>query len=216
MKGGAWKLYGIEIEPSMAERARYSADADVFVGDVSDAPFGNESFDVVTCFDVLEHFHEPIGLLRRASAWLKPGGIFCTVLPNIESWEARAFGSYWFGLELPRHLVHFSPKSLRHAMGMVGFKEVHLATAGSYAENSTRYICSSVLERLGMTPEPLAAAKEASFAWRVIRKAIRLALILPFAAVTAAAGAGASIEAVFAKSVLGDVKSGRGSSFPST
>jgi SAM-dependent methyltransferase len=199
MKGSQWTVYGIEIEPSMAERARAVSGAGVYVGDVADAPFANECFDVVTCFDVLEHIHQPIVLLRRALAWLKPGGIFCTVLPNIDSWEANIFGSYWFGLELPRHLVHFSPRSLRGAMERAGFSEVRLTAVGSYAENSARYVFSHLLERLGMTPAPLAKAERPNLAWRAARKAMRAAVISPLGAVASIAGAGASIEAVFSK-----------------
>src|ERR1035438_9492756 len=199
MKGRGWKLHGIEIEPSTAETARATTGAEVFVGDVADAPFANESFDVITCFDVLEHIYEPTGLLRRALAWLKPGGIFCTVLPNIDSWEARIFRSYWFGLELPRHLVHFSPKSLRFVMEAAGFTELHVAAGWSFAESSARYVFSGFLEGIGLTPEPLAKAKRPRLPWRAARKLIRLALISPFARIATAAGAGASIEAVFAK-----------------
>ncbi|MGA8765327.1 MAG: class I SAM-dependent methyltransferase, partial [Candidatus Sulfotelmatobacter sp.] len=59
MKGGTWKLYGIEMEASTAERARFNTGAEIFVGDALDAPFPAETFDVVTCFDVLEHVYEP-------------------------------------------------------------------------------------------------------------------------------------------------------------
>src|ERR1035438_10453930 len=72
-----------------------------------------ESFDVITCFDVLEHLYEPRKVMARVGEWLKPGGIFYVLVPNVDSAEARAFGSYWHGLELPRHLFHYSPASLK-------------------------------------------------------------------------------------------------------
>ena len=45
--------------------------------------------------------------------WLKPGGIFYVLVPNVDSAEARVFRSYWHGLEMPRHLFHYSPASLK-------------------------------------------------------------------------------------------------------
>jgi SAM-dependent methyltransferase len=116
MRGEGWKLHGIEIAAATAETARAATGADIFVGDVLQAPFPPGSFDVITCFDVLEHVYQPREFIAQAWEWLKPGGIFFTRLPNIDSWEARLFGSYWFGLELPRHLFHFSPRLLRNVM----------------------------------------------------------------------------------------------------
>ncbi len=78
------------MEESTAERARATTGADVFVGDVVAAPFLRESFDVITCFDVLEHVYSPREFLAKVLEWLKPGGIFYAMMPNIDSWEARA------------------------------------------------------------------------------------------------------------------------------
>ena len=83
LQGGAWKLYGIEMEASAAERARVKSGAEVFVGDAAGAPFAPESFDVITCFDVLEHVYDPRKFLVKVLEWLKPGAVFIAQLPNI-------------------------------------------------------------------------------------------------------------------------------------
>src|SRR5256885_9712458 len=118
MNNGAWQLYGVEIEPSTAERARALSGAKVWVGDVLEAKFAPERFDVITCFDLLEHIYTPRQFRAQVGKWLKPGGIFYTVLPNIDSWEGRTFRTFWYGLELPRHLFHFSPRSLRYLFSL--------------------------------------------------------------------------------------------------
>jgi SAM-dependent methyltransferase len=200
MKGPAWKLYGIEMEESTAERARVTTGADVFVGDVVAAPFLRESFDVVTCFDVLEHVYSPREFLAKVLEWLKPGGIFYAMMPNIDSWEARAFGSHWFGLELPRHLTHFSPRSLRYLMSELGFEEVCVKTPPiSYMERSAGYVCSSLIEKLGFSPTPQAKPKPLSLPAKIARKGLRVGVIKPLARVAAMAGAGPSMEVVFRK-----------------
>jgi hypothetical protein len=200
MKGDAWKLYGIDMEASTAEKARAATDAEVFVGDSADVPFPAESFDVITAFDLLERvFHAP-QFLGKALEWLKPGGIFFTMLQNIDSWESRIFGSYWFGLELPRHLFHFSPKSLRHLMATLGFEEVHLATSNiTYVGCSVRYVSSEVLQKVGFSSAPAAKATPRGFPWRALRTAIRLTLIGPADQLASLAGVGANIEPVFRK-----------------
>jgi len=200
MRGGAWKLYGIEMEESTAERARVATGAEVFVGDVIDAPFLPGSFDVITCFDVLEHVYNPRQFITKVSEWLKPGGIFYAMMPNIDSWEARLFGSYWFGLELPRHLFHFSPRSLRYLMSSLGFEELSVTTPRvSYIERSSGYVCSSLLEKLGFRPRAQANPKPISFPRRAVRKGVRVICLAPFAQVASSARKGPSMEVVFRK-----------------
>jgi 2-polyprenyl-3-methyl-5-hydroxy-6-metoxy-1,4-benzoquinol methylase len=200
MKSPAWKLYGIEMEESTAERARATTGAEVFVGDAVDAPFAPASFDVITCFDVLEHVYSPRQFLTKVLHWLKPGGIFYSMMPNIDSWEARVFGTHWFGLELPRHLSHFSPRSLRYLMRELGFEEVCLKTpAVSYMERSANYVYSSLLEQMGYTPTPQAKPKAPSLPARVVRKGVRVALVAPLAQMASLAGAGPCMEVVFSK-----------------
>jgi SAM-dependent methyltransferase len=200
----AWQLYGIEMEPSTAERARKLSGAQVFVGDVLEATFAPNTFDVITCFDLLEHIYTPVEFLAKVLQWLKPGGIFYTVLPNIDSWEARFFRTYWYGLELPRHLFHFSPRSLRALTSGLGFEQIYLATpAISYVERSMGYVCSGLLESLGFSPTPQAKQKPSNVAWKIIRKGFRLSIVRPLAHAASLASAGPSMEGVFGKPAHG-------------
>jgi SAM-dependent methyltransferase len=200
MKGSGWKLYGIEMEESTAQRARSTTGAEVFLGDAVAAPFPPASFDVITCFDVLEHVYAPRHFLAKVLEWLKPGGIFYAMMPNIDSWEARLFGNHWFGLELPRHLSHFSPRSLRYLMTQLGFEEVCVKTpVVSYMERSVGYVCSSLAEKIGFSPSSQAKPKPVSLPLRFVRKGLRVAVFRPFAQLASVAGAGPSMEVVFRK-----------------
>ncbi|MFZ0817421.1 MAG: methyltransferase domain-containing protein [Candidatus Sulfotelmatobacter sp.] len=201
MRGPAWKLYGIEMEESTAERARAITGAEVFVGDAIAAPFLPASFDAITAFDLLEHVYAPRQFLAKVLEWLKPGGIFYAMMPNIDSWEARLFGSYWYGLELPRHLSHFSPASIRYVMTELGFEEVSVGTPKvSYLERSTGYVCSSVLEKFGFEPTPQSKPKPRSLPMKVVSKGFRIAVATPLAQLASVAGEGPCMEVVFRKS----------------
>lgn len=204
MRGPSWKLYGIDMEASTAAQARSLTGAEVFVGDAVHAPFAADSFDVITSFDLLEHVYQPREFLIKVFEWLKPGGIFYTVLPNIDSWESRVFRSYWYGLELPRHLFHFSPESLRRLMANVGFREVTVKTSSTcYIERSTGYVYSEMLRKLGGSPVAQATPTSRSFAWRAARKVLRMTMVSPFGQLAALFGAGASMETVFTKQAHG-------------
>ncbi len=200
LKGESWELYGIEVSTDCANRAEARTGAHVFVGDIIDAPFPPESFDVITCLDVLEHLYEPRQVMLKVAEWLKPGGIFYVQVPNIDSAEARVFGTYWHGLELPRHLFHYCPASLRTLVKSAGLQEVSLLTRRNPAVGtSLRYVWDDVFQTAGIRRTPVAYRREASLPWRAVRKLVRMTVLQFLLAMAPLAGGGEAIHAVFRK-----------------
>jgi 2-polyprenyl-3-methyl-5-hydroxy-6-metoxy-1,4-benzoquinol methylase len=200
LKGPDWKLYGIEMSEQVALRAEAKTGAEIFVGDILEAPFAENSFDAITCFHVFEHLYDPREVLMRVAKWLKPGGIFFAMMPNIDSAGQRIFKSYWYALELPRHTFHFSPQSLNTMACSVGLQKLSLTTDREvFIEQSTRYIMDDVCRRFGFPRTPLAKLKRPSFPYRAVRKAFRLTLLPALSALAGLAGDGESIHAVFTK-----------------
>ncbi len=200
LRGNAWKLYGIEMSANGARTAEARSGAEVFVGNILDAPFPRESFDVITCFDVLEHLYDPREVMARVAEWLKPGGIFYVLVPNVDSAEARLFGSYWQGLELPRHLFHYSPASLRSLAESAGLREVSLETRRNPSVGtSLRYVWDDVLLAVGIRQTPAAYRGEPSLPWRAARRLVRMTVLRFLLALAPLAGGGESIHAVFRK-----------------
>jgi SAM-dependent methyltransferase len=202
LRGESWKLYGIEMSAECARRAEARTGAQVFVGDIPDAPFPPGSFDVITCFDVLEHLYEPRRVMARVGEWLKPGGIFYVQVPNIDSAEARVFGTYWHGLELPRHLFHYSPASLKFLAESAGLREVSLETRRNPAVGTgLRYVWDDVFRAVGIQRTAAAYRGEASLPWRAARKVVRMTVLRVLLAMAPLVGGGESIHAVFRKDV---------------
>lgn len=200
IKGESWRLYGIEMSAEGAQTAEARSGAQVFVGDIPDAPFGPESFDVITCFDVLEHVYDPRQVMAKVGEWLKPGGIFYVLVPNVDSAEARVFGSYWHGLELPRHLFHYSPDSLKFLAASVGLREVSLETRRNPAVGtSLRYVWDDVFRAVGIRRTPVAYRSEAGLPWRAARKLVRMTALRVLLAMAPLVGGGESIHAIFRK-----------------
>jgi SAM-dependent methyltransferase len=207
MKGSSWRLYGIDFSDEVARKAVISSEAEVFVGDILAAPFPERMFDAITCFHVFEHLYQPYEVLARVSAWLKPGGVFYTMVPNIDSAGARIFGSYWYALELPRHLYHFCPSSLRALAREVGLEEVSVTTHRElFLEGSVRYIIDALLRRVGLERVPMARAKPPGLAWRVVRKIFRLTVLRVLSGLAAFVGSGESIHAVFRKPAVSSAR----------
>lgn len=207
LRGGPWKLHGIEPSLKTAERARAMTGADIFAGEVENATFAPNSFDVITCSDVMEHLYEPSEVFRKVQSWLKPGGIFYVFVPNIKSWEARIFRSYWYGLDLPRHLHHYSAESLAGLARSVGLRQVRMVTPpGRYVEQSTWILLDGLASRAGVSWTPSNLTAEPGIVWKVLRKAQRLSVGALYSAVASYCGAGPSLQAVFQKTAAPDVE----------
>jgi SAM-dependent methyltransferase len=82
---------------------------------------GPGPFDLVSAYHVLEHFHDPVAVLRGIRAALAPGGALVLEVPNIDSLEFRLFRERCYFIEAPRHLVFFTPRTLRLALEKAGF-----------------------------------------------------------------------------------------------
>jgi SAM-dependent methyltransferase len=78
-------------------------------------------FDVVTMWHVIEHLADPLQTLAAVHRVLKPDGLLMLRTPNVESWEARLFGRCWYGVDAPRHLHLFSPRTLERCLSRAGF-----------------------------------------------------------------------------------------------
>lgn len=196
----AWSCCGIEMSEEVANKARARTRANVFVGDILDAPFPPASFDAITCFHVMEHLYQPHEIFQKVYNWLKPGGIFYLMVPNIHSAGCRIFGTYWYALELPRHLFHFSPKALRILASSVGLEEASVTTDREvFIESSTRYILDEKLAKLGIQRTPLAKAAQPGMPFRIVRKAFRLTALPVLDGLASLAGDGESIHAIFRK-----------------
>jgi SAM-dependent methyltransferase len=86
----------------------------------SDAWHGCE-FDIISMFHLLEHLPEPGKAIAYAGGLLKPGGSLILQVPNSASVQARIFGARWYGLDVPRHLINFTPRALERLLGDAGF-----------------------------------------------------------------------------------------------
>jgi 2-polyprenyl-3-methyl-5-hydroxy-6-metoxy-1,4-benzoquinol methylase len=72
------------------------------------------SYDIITLWHVLEHIHDLNGRLDTIAELLKPEGTLIIAVPNSNSWDAGYYRDFWAAYDLPRHLYHFTPDSLKN------------------------------------------------------------------------------------------------------
>jgi 2-polyprenyl-3-methyl-5-hydroxy-6-metoxy-1,4-benzoquinol methylase len=71
------------------------------------------SMDVITLWHVLEHVHRLHDYMEQLKKLLKPGGYLFIAVPNYTSRDATTYGEHWAAYDVPRHLYHFSPASMK-------------------------------------------------------------------------------------------------------
>jgi len=134
LRSQGWEVIGQEVDASAAQHARDRHGVEVRVGTLDTIGLSEASFDVVVANHVIEHVPDPVGLLVACNRLLKDGGKLIVVTPNIESYGRRHFGQAWRGLEPPRHLYLFSPRTLLAAAVKAGIAGGHCETSAANAE----------------------------------------------------------------------------------
>lgn len=150
MRDLGWKVAGVELDPVAVTVARDHFGLDINQGPLEEARFSDNQFDAITISHVIEHVADPVGLLRECHRILEPGGRIVVVTPNIESLGHRIFGEAWRGLEVPRHLVLFSTRSLRRCAEGAGLRVLELRTMARGAR--WMWAASSSIRRDGGLP----------------------------------------------------------------
>ncbi|MDD4354001.1 MAG: class I SAM-dependent methyltransferase [Candidatus Nanoarchaeia archaeon] len=125
MKKLGWQVKGIELNKKAAEWGRKNSGLNIINSDI-DHLKTNEKFDVITMRMLLEHVYSPKKVLKKVKGLLKPNGTLIISIPNFDGFEARLYGKYAYTLQVPTHLTHFTPKTIRLYLKSSGFKDIKI------------------------------------------------------------------------------------------
>jgi len=125
-KENGWITYGVEINDLAANFVREHYGLNVFTGTVEEAKFENDFFDVIILNNVLEHLFDPKTTLNEINRILKNNGTLVIGIPNANSFEAKIFKKYWSAWDLPRHLYHFTPNTIKSLLNKTGFQVLEI------------------------------------------------------------------------------------------
>lgn len=92
-------------------------------------PIRDESIDILTSFQVIEHLRSPSAFLKECNRVLTDTGLLCLSTPNKNCLSSRILKDKWQGRH-PDHISLFSPDRLRALLNEIGFKVVNDGTTG--------------------------------------------------------------------------------------
>ncbi|HVC42199.1 MAG TPA: class I SAM-dependent methyltransferase [Candidatus Saccharimonadales bacterium] len=153
MRSRGWRVRGTERSPSAAQQARDVFHLDVGAVDVDELVAAGATYDAVVLWHVAEHLHSPAATVRGIARLLRPGGVLLIAVPNFGSPEARVGRAGWFHLDVPRHLVHFTPSTLTAILDAAGFRPVKVTHL--VPEYDLFSFVQTVENRLGLPPNLL-------------------------------------------------------------
>lgn len=110
MKENHWNINGVDT----SNKARKIANnkLNIKVMGPKDWINNKEKYDVITCWHSLEHVHEPWVYLDKIKKSLTLDGFLIVALPNYQSTDAKIYKEFWAAYDTPRHLYHFTIKSM--------------------------------------------------------------------------------------------------------
>jgi 2-polyprenyl-3-methyl-5-hydroxy-6-metoxy-1,4-benzoquinol methylase len=121
----SWKVTGLEPDADTRDRAYENYKLHLQSTDsIFDLP--ENEYEVITMWHVLEHVHSLKPYLHQCLKSLKQNGRLIIAVPNYTSFDAKYYKKYWAAYDLPRHLYHFSPKSMTRLLNEIGFELVSL------------------------------------------------------------------------------------------
>jgi SAM-dependent methyltransferase len=128
-KEAGWYGCGLELSAEAVEYCRTELGLDVRQGTLMTTDLDTESFDIVTMFDVIEHFQEPLYNLQKAAQLLRPGGLLYIETPNYNSVPRVLLDKQW-SVFFPWHFYYFDAKTLATTLRKAGFEVVRVQALG--------------------------------------------------------------------------------------
>jgi len=130
-----WVPDGIDTSTKNLELSRKKFKLALRAGDFEREVPEDPVFDVVSLWDVIEHFSDPRAVLRKITRILVPGGLLLMAVPNDRSFlrycgelaYRLSGGLFRAGIEtlyFLEHVSYFSRPTLRRMLDLHGFREV--------------------------------------------------------------------------------------------
>jgi len=128
--------WGVEPSREAVALAKSRGTDEIVVGTLESAlesgDLPAQEWGVARLYQVLEHLDNPLRTLSHVHSILAPDGRLIVGVPNFDALARRVLGPSWDGLELPRHLTHFTRRSLLALLERARFRVTSLHTVALF------------------------------------------------------------------------------------
>jgi SAM-dependent methyltransferase len=115
---------GIELDPTAAAVATERGPYDVRIGRLEELPWDDETFDLITCLDVIEHTPDDRVTLRELRRVTRPGGHLLVTVPAYQAlWSQHDEDNH--------HYRRYERAPLRSAAAEAGWAVVRMTSFNS-------------------------------------------------------------------------------------
>jgi len=123
IKDRAAEVHGFEVNKKEIEFCQKVLGLDVS-GEPLEGRYNDGAFDYISMIFVLEHIAEPVDLLKSLGRFLKPGGRFIILVPNVNDallnfYQIPEYAQFYFCME---HLFYYSATTLGRILEQAGVK----------------------------------------------------------------------------------------------
>jgi len=131
MSDMGFQHYGIDLSADAIKICQETFAFDTWLASVFElpavAPHLAGSCDIITLWDTIEHFDEPLAVAQLLKDFLAADGILVVRTPSLTAFEAEVLRDMYYSFKLD-HVRYFSPRSLTSLMEIAGLAPVHMET----------------------------------------------------------------------------------------
>jgi SAM-dependent methyltransferase len=117
---GFEEVHGVEPGKEAVSRAAASIRGRILNTTFSASLFRPESFDIVCCFQVLDHLLDPAAMVRAARQLLRPDGLLLLLNHDVRSWFPRLLGERCPMYDI-EHIYLFDKRTVARLLADNGF-----------------------------------------------------------------------------------------------
>ncbi len=124
-RDNGWQIHGLDISSKAIEMSKnLLPGGDYQIGTVEESKWPEESFEAITCWEVIEHVSDPFIFVSKVKELLVKNGFFAFSTPDWDNWIIRKHSqkNYW----PPYHNWFFSEKNINALLGRAGLKIIEI------------------------------------------------------------------------------------------
>ncbi len=117
------EVFGVEPGEEPKAIARQDIRDNIHTGFYGPGLYPPDYFDLITCFQTLDHLSDPLGMIKNMYANVKPGGHVYMIMHNTRALQAKLFGEKSPIIDV-EHIYLFNKENLTELCKKAGFKVV--------------------------------------------------------------------------------------------